>query len=57
MYKNRKRYEAVYYQKDEDDETLLMRKVWFKINKAENSQFKIQLFYDNVFNIPNGEDL
>ena len=57
MYKNHKRFEAVYYQKDEDDKTQMMRKVWFKITRADNSKFKILLFYDNVSNMPNGEDL
>ena len=57
MYKNHKRFEAVYYQKDEDDKAQMMRKVWFKITRADNSKFKILLFYDNVSNMPNGEDL
>ena len=61
MSHNHNRFEAVYYQKSEDDKDLNdkeldNRKVWFMIRK-EGSSFKILIHYDNVSNIPNGEDL
>ena len=64
MYNNHNRFEAVYYQKSTDDkdleeDELHNRKVWFMIQKAEkaNQGYKILIHYDNVSNMPNGEDL
>ena len=61
MAHNHNRFEAVYYQKSADDidlteEELNNRKVWFMMQRA-NQGFKILIHYDNVSNIPNGEDL
>ncbi len=64
MSHNHNRYEAVYYQKSADDKELEEgelnnRKVWFMMQKAEkaNQKYKILIFYDNVSNMPKGEDL
>ena len=60
MSRNHNRYEAVFYQKSLDEELneseLHNRKVWFMMQMA-NQGYKILIYYDNVSNIPNGEDL
>ena len=61
MAHNHNRFEAVYYQKSVDDKVLdeselYNRKVWFMMQRA-NQGYKILIYYDNVSNIPNGEDL
>ena len=61
MSHNHNRYEAVYYQKSVDDKDLeeselYKRKVWVMLRKT-NQGYKILIYYDNVSNIPNGEDL
>ena len=61
MSHNHNRFEAVYYQKSADDidldeNELYTRKVWLMMKKA-NQGYKILIYYDNVSNIPNGEDL
>ncbi len=56
---NQKRYEACYYQRSEQDnsyEELAKRPVWFVI-LCDYGQYRIMMFYDNVYNQPNGEDL
>jgi len=61
MSHNHNRFEAVYYQKsavdkDLDENELYNRKVWFMMQRA-NQGYNILIYYDNVFNMPNGEDL
>jgi hypothetical protein len=61
MSHNHNRYEAVYYQKSVDDKDLeeselYKRKVWVMLRRT-NQGYKILIYYDNVSNIPNGEDL
>ena len=61
MAHNHNRFEAVYYQKSADginltEEELNNRKVWFMMQRA-NQGYKILIHYDNVSNIPIGEDL
>ena len=61
MSHNHNRFEAVYYQKSADDKDLdenelYNRKVWFMMQRA-NQGYKILIHYDNVSNMPNGEDL
>ena len=61
MSHNHNRFESVYYQKSADDENLdekelYTRKVWFMMKRTNNG-YKILIYYDNVSNIPNGEDL
>lgn len=65
-----KRYEATFYQKDpadpdtasasgkrqEDDESLAKRPVWFTVSRHSNSttDFRIMMYYDNEYN--SGDD-
>lgn len=55
-----KRYQAAYYQKSSDGSLdgleLLNRRVWFTIGEYFG-RYKIILYYDNVYNQANGEDL
>lgn len=53
-----KRYEAVFYQTHFGDklEDAINRPVWFMI-REEYDKYKICMYYDNVYNQPNGEDL
>lgn len=54
-----KRYQALYFQKSPDgqiDEDGFYRQVWFMIDE-EFGRYKILMFYDNLFNQANGEDL
>lgn len=62
---NKKRYEAVFYQKPTADsvyagetatETILKRPVWFMISDYYGKYY-ISMFYDNEYNRANGEDL
>lgn len=60
------RYEAAFYQKDpdasasakrqEDDESLTKRPVWFTVSRHSNSttDFRIMMYYDNEYN--SGDD-
>lgn len=58
---NNKRYEAAFYQISNNDITVEQssnRLVWFMIiNGMEYRKFRIAMFYDNVNNQANGEDL
>lgn len=56
MIVNKKRYEAVFYQKG-DDEFVTNRPVWFMIHKASYNDYRIVMFYENRLNEANGEDL
>lgn len=59
MLVNKKPYQAAFYQvlSDEDtDEDILNRQVWFDIFE-QYGKYKILLFYDNVYNQANGDDL
>lgn len=53
-----KRYEAVFYQTYVDDEfeDVINRPVWFMISDYYGS-YKILMYYDNVYNQANGDDL
>lgn len=57
---NDKRYEAIFYQKDdaETDEStgILMRPVWFNINEL-HGEYRIMILYENLYNQADGEDL
>ena len=64
---NNKRYEASFYQQSSDMLTKTIdyeemmnscskRSVWFKIGK-EYGQYYIVMYYDNEYNMANGEDL
>lgn len=56
---NKKPYQAAFYQvlSDEDtDEDILNRQVWFDIFE-QYGKYKILMFYDNVYNQANGDDL
>lgn len=55
-----KRYEAMFYQKSSSDsneeDNMLNRMVWFMI--SENyGEYRIFLYYENLYNKANGEDL
>lgn len=62
---NKKRYEAVFYQKptinsdDTDLDQYYNRCVWFMISKSKynSNRYYINMFYDNEYNRANGEDL
>lgn len=54
-----KRYEAAFYQMHESDETfddVLNRSVWFMIGE-DYGRYRILMYYDNVYNQANGDDL
>ena len=53
-----RRYEAVFYQMyvDDDFEDVLNRSVWFMIDETYG-RYRILMFYDNVYNQANGDDL
>lgn len=54
-----KRYEAVFYQKTKDgliDGDISMRSVWFMISESYG-EYSILMYYDNVYNQANGDDL
>lgn len=56
---NNKRYQATYYQINVDDssfEDAFNRQVWFMINDTYG-RYQILMFYDNVYNQANGDDL
>lgn len=56
---NNKRFEASFYQTcaaDDAFEDVLNRSVWFMIGKTFG-RYRILLFYDNVYNQANGDDL
>ena len=58
---NKKKYQAVFYQKaeniTEDFATITTKKqVWFTII-GEYSDFKLAIYYENLYNKANGEDL
>lgn len=56
---NKKAYQAAFYQmySDKDtDEEILNRQVWFTINE-QYGKYKILMYYDNVYNQANGDDL
>jgi hypothetical protein len=59
MMVHNKVYQAAFYQilSDEDtDEEILKRQVWFDIFE-QYGKYKILMFYDNVYNQANGDDL
>lgn len=55
-----KRYEAIYYQKNnsesETDADTFNRVVWFMIDNSFGG-YRILMYYDNVYNQANGDDL
>lgn len=51
-----KRYQAVYLQKSEDGSFDGQRSVWFMIHNRYG-RYDISIFYDNGYNMANGEDL
>ena len=53
---NNKRYEAIFYQKPEDD-NIENRMVWFMIMKDLIGKYVIAMCYDNKLNQANGQDL
>ena len=54
---NHKRYDAVFYQVSIDNPSIDTNKVvWFKINEMDGKYY-IMIFYDNGYNMANGEDL
>lgn len=56
MLVHEKRYEAVFYQKG-NDEFVTNRPVWFMIHKASYNDYRIVMYYENRLNEANGEDL
>ena len=57
---NKKRYEAAFLQVSPNEtpgEDAAMRSVWFMIIEPIPGQYNIALFYDNLYNQANGEDL
>ncbi|MCR5078105.1 MAG: hypothetical protein K6A82_08740 [Prevotella sp.] len=52
---NNKEFQACYAQLP-DDGNLMKRQVWFCINRRLG-EYSISIYYDNVFNEANGEDL
>lgn len=53
------RYQATYYQINVDDssfEDAFNRQVWFMINDTYG-RYQILMFYDNIYNQANGDDL
>ena len=55
LYIKNKQIAAVFAQLPEDND-LEKRQVWFDIDYRDES-YRIFIFYDNVFNRANGEDL
>ena len=56
---NKKRYEAIFYQKSDNeisDLEIINRPVWFLI-KESFGKYYIVMYYDNEYNRANGEDL
>lgn len=54
---NHKRYDAVFYQLSQDNPSIDINKVvWFEINEMDGKYY-IMIFYDNGYNMANGEDL
>ena len=56
---HKKAYQAVFFQvlSDKDtDEEILNRQVWFTIDEQYGS-YRIMMYYDNVYNQANGDDL
>ncbi|MBE6187970.1 MAG: hypothetical protein E7143_02455 [Rikenellaceae bacterium] len=53
---NKKRYEASYYQVSENGTPCFYKNVWFMIDD-KYGQYRIIMFYDNLLNQANGEDL
>ena len=56
MIVHKKRYEAAYYQKGVDGKPCFHKVVWFMID-SNAGKYRIVMFYDNVLNQANGEDL
>lgn len=56
MFVDSKRYNASYFQKDKDGMFDFNRLVWFMIDE-KYGEYRILMFYDNVHNQANGEDL
>lgn len=54
---HKKRYEAGFFQKGGDGNADFSRSVWFMINNPIYNKYSILLFYENGYNMPNGEDL
>lgn len=58
MMVNKKRYEAVLLQHNGDEETIDKNKiVWFMIGKPQYTKYNLVIFYENSYNMANGEDL
>lgn len=53
---HKKRYEAAYYQKTPEGGIGYHKSVWFMIDN-NYGQYRILMFYDNLLNQANGEDL
>ena len=59
MLVNKKAYQAAFFQvfSDKDtDEEILNRQVWFTIDE-QYGKYRIMMYYDNVYNQANGDDL
>jgi hypothetical protein len=51
---NNKRYQAAFYQSPNID---FKKLVWFTINEFSYGKYRIAIYYDNEYNMANGEDL
>lgn len=51
------KYQAIYFQKASDGSIDTNRQVWFKISKYDYDEYRISMYYDNIYNMANGEDL
>lgn len=51
----KKQYAAVFYQKPITD--MMQRMVWFTISYDSFNNYRIYMYYDNLYNQANGEDL
>ncbi len=56
MLVHKKRYDAVFYQKG-NDEFVTNRPVWFMIQEVSYNYYRIVMYYENRLNEANGEDL
>lgn len=52
-----KQYDAAFYQRSDDDSDSSNRFVWFRIVDLSYAKYSIIIFYDNLNNQANGEDL
>lgn len=54
---HKKRYEADFFQKGNDGNADYNKAVWFMITNPIYNEYGLVLFYENRYNMPNGEDL